>query len=69
MHTTQHGSNLSEPARDPLTDRFFFRPEMPGEVASLGWVVLPECTGIWWREGIQEWEVREPTTGRMGSWG
>lgn len=29
--------------------RFFFGPEMAGEVVNKGWVVLPECTGIWWQ--------------------
>jgi ubiquinone/menaquinone biosynthesis C-methylase UbiE len=29
--------------------RFFFGPEMADEVVSKEWVVLPECTGIWWR--------------------
>jgi ubiquinone/menaquinone biosynthesis C-methylase UbiE len=27
---------------------FFFGPEMADQVVRKGWVVLPECTGIWW---------------------
>jgi ubiquinone/menaquinone biosynthesis C-methylase UbiE len=29
--------------------RFFFGEEMGDEVLKKNWVILPECTGIWWR--------------------
>lgn len=30
--------------------RFFFGDEMGDTVAKRNWVVLPECTGVWWKE-------------------
>ena len=30
--------------------RFFFGEEMGDNVVKNRWVVLPECTGVWWRE-------------------
>jgi len=29
--------------------RFFFGEEMGDEVMKNNWVILPECTGVWWR--------------------
>lgn len=29
--------------------RFFFGDELADQVAQNNWVILPECTGIWWR--------------------
>ncbi|HSK66748.1 MAG TPA: class I SAM-dependent methyltransferase [Anaerolineales bacterium] len=29
--------------------RFFFGDELGDKVEQNGWVVLPECTGVWWR--------------------
>jgi len=29
--------------------RFFFGDEMADEVVRKNWVILPECTGIWWK--------------------
>jgi ubiquinone/menaquinone biosynthesis C-methylase UbiE len=29
--------------------RFFFGEEMGDNVVKNGWVILPECTGVWWR--------------------
>jgi hypothetical protein len=29
--------------------RFFFGEEMGDNVVKNHWVVLPECTGVWWR--------------------
>ena len=31
---------------------FFFGEELRRKVAEQGWVILPECTGIWWREKV-----------------
>lgn len=31
--------------------RFFFGDDMAAQVAANEWVILPECTGIWWRSG------------------
>jgi len=28
--------------------RFFFGEELAAQVVENAWVVLPECTGIWW---------------------
>jgi hypothetical protein len=30
--------------------RFFFGEELAKKVVEQGWQVLPECTGIWWKE-------------------
>ncbi len=30
--------------------RFFFGDELAGRTVAEGWVILPECTGIWWRQ-------------------
>jgi ubiquinone/menaquinone biosynthesis C-methylase UbiE len=30
--------------------RFFFGDELASQVVAEGWVILPECTGIWWRQ-------------------
>jgi ubiquinone/menaquinone biosynthesis C-methylase UbiE len=30
--------------------RFFFGDELGGKVRENKWVILPECTGVWWRE-------------------
>ena len=30
--------------------RFFFGDEMGYAVVKNNWVVLPECTGVWWKE-------------------
>jgi hypothetical protein len=30
--------------------RFFFGDELGNKVRQNNWVVLPECTGIWWRK-------------------
>ena len=30
---------------------FFFGPEMGQQVREKNWVILPECTGIWWKNG------------------
>jgi hypothetical protein len=29
--------------------RFFFGDDMAAQVTENRWIVLPECTGIWWR--------------------
>jgi hypothetical protein len=29
--------------------RFFFGDELADEVVSKNWVILPECTGVWWK--------------------
>ena len=29
--------------------RFFFGEEMGDEVLKKNWVILPECTGVWWK--------------------
>jgi ubiquinone/menaquinone biosynthesis C-methylase UbiE len=29
--------------------RFFFGDELGDRVAQNNWVILPECTGVWWR--------------------
>ena len=29
--------------------RFFFGDELGDKVRQNNWVILPECTGIWWR--------------------
>ena len=29
--------------------RFFFGDEMGDQVKKNRWVILPECTGVWWR--------------------
>ncbi len=31
--------------------RFFFGEKLAQEVVEKDWVILPECTGIWWRKG------------------
>ena len=28
--------------------RFFFGPELAAQVTEKNWVILPECTGLWW---------------------
>ena len=30
--------------------RFFFGDELADKVAAENWIILPECTGIWWRQ-------------------
>jgi hypothetical protein len=30
---------------------FFFGEEMGQQVREKNWVILPECTGIWWKSG------------------
>ncbi len=30
--------------------RFFFGDDLADRVVREGWVILPECTGVWWRE-------------------
>ncbi len=30
--------------------RFFFGDELGDKVRQNNWVILPECTGVWWRE-------------------
>ena len=30
--------------------RFFFGDEMGDNVVKNNWVILPECTGVWWKE-------------------
>ena len=30
---------------------FFFGEEMGGKVREQNWLILPECTGIWWKSG------------------
>jgi SAM-dependent methyltransferase len=30
--------------------RFFFGDEMGDDVAKNNWAILPECTGVWWKE-------------------
>ena len=32
-----------------MLTRFFFGDEFADRVHSEGWIVLPECTGLWWR--------------------
>ena len=39
---------VDEVAAEQLT-RFFFGDEMADEVVRQNWVVLPECTGVWWK--------------------
>lgn len=29
--------------------RFFFGDELADEVVRKNWVILPECTGVWWK--------------------
>ena len=33
---------------------FFFGDELAAKVKANNWVILPECTGIWWRETIDK---------------
>ena len=30
--------------------RFFFGEEMGDNVVKNNWVILPECTGVWWKQ-------------------
>jgi ubiquinone/menaquinone biosynthesis C-methylase UbiE len=46
LRTDYHFESLAEAER--LT-RFFFGDELADEVVRRNWVVLPECTGVWWK--------------------
>ena len=34
---------------DTELSRFFFGEELGGKVEQNQWTILPECTGVWWR--------------------
>ena len=42
-----HGEGQSLDEAEELT-RFFFGDELAARVVEKEWLILPECTGIWW---------------------